>query len=327
MNLVHRLRKIILKNSKFLSAIDSRQDNVFNGILDKTDPTLVSLVDTYIPILDTYTGADGAYSLNRQLKSSYTGPLFKVRRSSDDTELDIGFNALSGQVDTAALLDFTGPFHAYVTVLYDQSGFNNYLDQPIANSQPLICSNGGLLLENGKLCMQHRLGTTPMVLAGAWTAVNFSTFLVSTRAATGTEGMHLASSGGSSFSTWHYSDNKIYTRSTTNYIVSNSTYTDAYQNLLTSVHNNTTQNQYVNSTLAASTLFAVGTTGDFERIDSAVGARFQELIIFLSDQTAARAAIDSNIIEYYSISEADSGNLQLETEEFLLLETGDNILL
>jgi hypothetical protein len=55
-------------------------------------------------ILDTYTGATAAYSV-RKLSSTYTGDALRVRRSSDDTEQDIGFNA-SNELDTAALLSF-----------------------------------------------------------------------------------------------------------------------------------------------------------------------------------------------------------------------------
>ena len=55
-------------------------------------------------ILDEYSGAAAAYSV-RRLSSTYTNGLIRVRRSSDDTEQDIGFDA-NGDLDTTALTTF-----------------------------------------------------------------------------------------------------------------------------------------------------------------------------------------------------------------------------
>ena len=57
-------------------------------------------------LLDEYSGAAAAYSV-RRLSSSYTDGLIRVRRSSDDAEQDIGFDA-NGDLDTTALLAFVG---------------------------------------------------------------------------------------------------------------------------------------------------------------------------------------------------------------------------
>ena len=48
--------------------------------------------------------AAAAYSL-RRLRKSYTGAAIRVRRSSDNSELDVGFTA-SGNLDTSTLLSF-----------------------------------------------------------------------------------------------------------------------------------------------------------------------------------------------------------------------------
>ena len=57
-------------------------------------------------LLDTYPDAAAAFSL-RKLKSSYTGPLVKVRRSSDNLEQDI-FPTSDGDLDVVALRSFVG---------------------------------------------------------------------------------------------------------------------------------------------------------------------------------------------------------------------------
>ena len=53
--------------------------------------TLVQAQTTSL-LLDSYSGAAAAYSL-RKLRSSYTGNAIKVRRSSDNAEMNIGFNS------------------------------------------------------------------------------------------------------------------------------------------------------------------------------------------------------------------------------------------
>ncbi len=57
-------------------------------------------------LLDTYAGATAAYSL-RKLRAAYNGPAIRVRRSTDGTVLDVGFNA-DGTLDTASILSFIG---------------------------------------------------------------------------------------------------------------------------------------------------------------------------------------------------------------------------
>ena len=54
-------------------------------------------------MLDKYGDATAAYSL-RKLRNGYTGNAIRVRRSSDDTERDMGF--YDNELDTVALLDW-----------------------------------------------------------------------------------------------------------------------------------------------------------------------------------------------------------------------------
>ncbi|MEN9330960.1 MAG: hypothetical protein RLZZ94_50, partial [Bacteroidota bacterium] len=81
-----------------------------------------------------------AYSV-RKLSSCYNGKAIKVRRSSDDTLLDIGFLP-SGALDTTALLNFAGSGNAFVYKWYDQSGRRNDMLQDLNNYQPQIVFDG-----------------------------------------------------------------------------------------------------------------------------------------------------------------------------------------
>lgn len=98
-------------------------------------------------LLDLYPNAAAAYSL-RKLRTAYSGSAVRVRRSSDNTEQDIGF--VSGQLDTVSLLAFCGVGNGFVTTWYDQSGNANNATQTTQASQPQIVSSGNILLFNDK---------------------------------------------------------------------------------------------------------------------------------------------------------------------------------
>jgi hypothetical protein len=67
-----------------------------------------------------YTSSFVAYSIARQLSSTYTGSAIRVQRSSDSTTQDIGF--VNNVLDTTSLNSFVGAGTGTVTILYDQSG-------------------------------------------------------------------------------------------------------------------------------------------------------------------------------------------------------------
>ena len=100
-------------------------------------------------LLDTYSSAAAAYSF-RQLSNSYSGNAVKVRRASDDTELDIGFS--SGELDTSALATHCGSSNGFVVTWYDQSGNSNNVTQSTAADQPKIydATAERHITENGK---------------------------------------------------------------------------------------------------------------------------------------------------------------------------------
>jgi len=79
----------------------------------------------------------------RKTNDYYTGSALRVRRSSDDTEMDIGF--VGEDLDTATLLSFVGANDGFVTDWYDQSGYRNHL---ASTFQPKIVDSGTLIEEN-----------------------------------------------------------------------------------------------------------------------------------------------------------------------------------
>lgn len=88
------------------------------------------------PSLDLMSAqAVGAYSSVRQLRASYAGGAYTLRRSSDDDELEVGFD-VRGMRDSAAVARFCGSADGHVSVLRDQSVNGRDYAQPIPALQP-----------------------------------------------------------------------------------------------------------------------------------------------------------------------------------------------
>jgi hypothetical protein len=104
-----------------------------------------------VPLLDAYPNASAAYSL-RKLRTAYTGSAIRVRRSSDNTEQDIGFS--NNQLDTTALTTFCGVGNGFVKTWYDQSGNGRDGTQTTAIFQPQIVNAGSVILDNGKAALK-----------------------------------------------------------------------------------------------------------------------------------------------------------------------------
>ncbi|WP_344057169.1 arabinofuranosidase catalytic domain-containing protein, partial [Microbispora corallina] len=66
-----------------------------------------------------------AHSTTRALFRSYTGSLYQVRRSSDNTTRNIGVLTTGGVADAAAQDSFCAGTSCVITVVYDQSGHGN----------------------------------------------------------------------------------------------------------------------------------------------------------------------------------------------------------
>ena len=111
----------------------------------------VASTPSFVGLLNTYSGAAIAYSL-RQLDSTYAGSAIRVRRSSDNTEQDIGF--ANNVIDTVSLLTFVGSGDGFVDTWYDQSGNANNMTQATASKQLRIVLSGVVSLLNGNPVME-----------------------------------------------------------------------------------------------------------------------------------------------------------------------------
>ena len=127
-------------------------------------------------LLDLYPNAATAYSL-RKLRTSYSGSAIRVRRSSDNTEQDIGFD-LNNNLDSTALTAFCGAgTNGFVTTWYDQSGNNRNVIQTTAVYQPRIVNNGVVDSTGIRPSILHQSGSQELKLPSIYSIGNtFSAF-------------------------------------------------------------------------------------------------------------------------------------------------------
>lgn len=129
-------------------------------------------------LLDTYTGAKVAWSYY-QLRTAQINSI-RVRRSSDNTEQDVGF--VANYLDTASLKTFCGVGDGFITTEYDQTGNGKDAVQAVAGNQPSILLSGVLNKLNGRVCAvfdgsNDRLLTATTVNGGTKPA-NYTNFNV-----------------------------------------------------------------------------------------------------------------------------------------------------
>nr|WP_296068879.1 alpha-L-arabinofuranosidase B [uncultured Actinoplanes sp.] len=70
-----------------------------------------------------------AHSTTRALYGTYNGPLYQVRRASDNATRDIGLLSAGGYVNAATQDSFCAGTTCLITIIYDQTGRNNRLTQ------------------------------------------------------------------------------------------------------------------------------------------------------------------------------------------------------
>jgi hypothetical protein len=126
--------------------------------------------------LDNTTPAAVAYSL-RKLSTSYLGNTIQVRRSSDNTTQDIGFDS-NGDLDTSALLAFVSGDNGYISIWYDQSGNGRDLIKTDYNLQPQIVFTGALKLIGSRVAIDFS-GNKGLVYTGPLNLFSISTVIKS----------------------------------------------------------------------------------------------------------------------------------------------------
>jgi len=137
--MVCRLSLFLLVNWAFVlgAAAEADRDALFSP-----PGKLASAVADSL-LLDQYPDAHAAWSL-RKLRSDYSGPAIRVRRSSDDTEKDFGFTS-GGDLDVSAIENWLSGSDGEVVTWYSQvDGVPNLS----AKGKPLIAQGGTVITDS-----------------------------------------------------------------------------------------------------------------------------------------------------------------------------------
>lgn len=249
-------------------------------------------------LLDLFTGAAVAYSL-RKLRTAYSGACIRVRRSSDNTEQDIGFT--NNVLNTTTLLEFCGAGSGFVTRWYDQSGNANDGIQATATQQPQIVSSGTVLTDAGTIAAlfdDDFFNLTTAVSSSTW-----SVFGVSRK--TAAQLIYFARAVGNPYSYANWNDGNIYLGDSLGFRS-----TPAISSrVLICTHDQASDDLVMRRNGAPVTMSGRtglpggGTTFDvFGRTTSLNSTGYvQEAVFWQSSQVANQSAIEANINSYWSV--------------------------
>jgi hypothetical protein len=273
-------------------------------------------------LLDTYPGATAAYSL-RKLRLGYTGNAIRVRRASDNTEQDIGFDGVGG-LDLTTLTTFCTGTNGLITTWYDQStnGYNSVSTS--ASNQPQIVSSGMVLTENGFPCIQFDgindfLDNNQVPLPFGGIDSYFSGFMIgkSTDTVNASRvflamGFTFSNNPFLIISTGAPGVNQLSTNVRDNSLAANNLNSGSIgsQTLLTFITNGDISTCSTNGTVVGSNTaslgdrtynrFSIGSLNRASRSNYWLG-NIQEIVLYQSNQTTIKSNIETDINSYYSI--------------------------
>jgi hypothetical protein len=162
-----------------------------------------------------------------------------------------------------------------------------------------------LVTENGKPALDFNGTSNYFNLPNIDVTTPFSSFAVGRRSSNGTEILFY---GGSGVTHGLSTDNKYYLQKSTGYLQSNNTDTTNQQILLSGIATATTQSQFKNSSEITSTFISATISTTVNKLGYYTGAspfyfngKYQELSLYLTDQSSNRPLIENNINNYYNI--------------------------
>ena len=253
-------------------------------------------------LLDSYPGAAAAYSL-RQLSWAYGGSVVRVRRDNDDAEQD--FTAT--EVSDGTLAAWVGAGNnGLVRTWYDQSGNGNDAVQTTSANQPTIVSSGSVVLEAGKPTLQFDGSNDKLQADSVSLAQPFQFFFVAKETTNDSASSSFIDATGQRAN--FFLSSNVGTAIFAGSSLSDGSYPSNVRTLYTGLYNST------NSFIARQgTITATGNAGSGGLTQMTIGNNsggnslgyltgpMQELIVYPSDQSANRIAIESNINAHYNI--------------------------
>ena len=266
-------------------------------------------------LLDIYPNAAAAYSVRLLRSAHYDSALIRIRRSSDNVEADVFVDSnfqlslnsnITSRTSGTTLSTFIGSSDGFVVTWYNQATASNNATQSTAANQPRVITAGALVLINNKPSLSFD-GTNDTLqnLAGTTVPVNLTTFSLRSFTAfpnTFRTSFNWKSYGFSFMSAQlvyrqvHIFRNAINVRAE-NYPLTTGQALDYTLNLTNLERNSIAQ------TIQAGSVYGLGTSGigSFNTSSQFFLGNIQEVIIYESDQSSNKSAIQNNINSFYAI--------------------------
>ncbi len=278
-----------------IASVDNHNASAITSINGQDLVTSTLLLDLY--------GANvaAAYSV-RKLSVSYSGSSIRVRRSSDNSEQDIGFDG-NGDLDTSALTTFVGANNGLVVKWYDQSGNSNDGVQTGSSLQSHIVAGGVISTHGGKpaVTQTSAIGNPSNQFLDVSSISAVHNFIVFQQPAAGGGRAYYAESASKALKLDGFRidyDDGVNPRIDgvanirTDYVLSE---VKSLSGTVTSIINGSTDASGTANTLSVEALMGYPTAG------GGIIALMQEMIFFSADKSSDAAAISTDINTYYSI--------------------------
>ena len=308
----------------------------FNQVADWVN----GLQETTLPA--NVASSAAAYSL-RKINSSYSGDVVRIRRASDNVEVNVGFDSQdevsasspitntteqggeSGSTTATTLGEFLtegGNQDATVHTWYDQSGNAKDATQDASGEQPKIADSGNIVTRLGKTSIDFT--TSKTFLENSSVSITetevsyFSVWQPAKDGATATEAknrtLFAISSNGTFIQTPNTANQMQWKRFGTTNAFALAVANLNTPNLHTAIGTSSGANYYFNS----SSIYSDSLTGsNTTRTSLRIGTRIlvdshqttgyiSEFLIYNSDQSSNRFRIESNINNYYGIYTAEN---------------------
>jgi PKD repeat protein len=302
----------------------------FNVILlaGKVGAGGVNIKNSYIEINELFFteifGIPNALFSLRKLSpnTTYSGAAIRVRRSSDNTEQDIGFVSSSANagLDTTALLSFVGAGNGFVVTWYNQNGSGNHATQSTAANQPQIVTSGVVELSSSLPTIKLDGSNDFLLFSSVFTStINLTTFAITQSAAVSTNQYIYdnsndgASGGGYAFRYLNSGGFRAWAQNANSNASGGSTTNNVPVLLsqLSRLTGGTTENNeiWVNNASVGTNSGGTGvrnaktTTrfGHSELLEGFLNGKISEIIAFDTYKSTDRAAITTNINSYYNV--------------------------
>jgi len=249
----------------------------------------------------------------RRLDKDYSGDAIRVRRASDNTEQDIGFDSY-GDLDTKALTTFCFGTDGFVKTWYDQSGNGNDATQTTTTAQPQIYDSvDGVVTINEKPALDFD-GSDDAFSANYTDIKNQarfdaymhyktsdSRFLMFTQnASSGRFSFAISDTSTSTNLCVDYGTPELYVNGTNANIVYGTTTRDDLHDIVVANAASDPNGAIVVHQDAATTSWTGFVIGNYGGLFSFLG-QISEIVIYNTDQSSNRTGIEDNINDYYDI--------------------------